>query len=131
MFDSGTGPPATVGFPPVKFRIKSPTSSVMPSERTSGGTPAFALHTNAGLGVAALAGALPRASSRAVYANVKNHLRDTAISFSLCELDIELMEDLRFNSRPDNYIGSICSEETRRANNQTQPLSGNQTRAGL
>src|SRR6267378_4597630 len=59
-FDSGTGPPAVVGFPPVQFRIKSPTSSVMPSERTRGGTPAFALHTNAG--TAALAGALPRLS---------------------------------------------------------------------
>src|ERR1700682_1624759 len=80
--DSGTAPPRTEGFPPVQFRNKSPTSSVMPSARMMGGTLAFALHQNAGLTACAFAGAVPRLSRMAATASPKNHLRRYAISFS-------------------------------------------------
>src|SRR5450631_3585986 len=41
-FEAGTVAPIWVGIPPVQFRVTSPTSSVKPSARTVGGTPAFA-----------------------------------------------------------------------------------------
>src|SRR5579864_7280546 len=47
--DCGIGCPPGVNVPPVQFKSKSPTNSAIPSARTIGGTPAFAVHVNAGL----------------------------------------------------------------------------------
>src|SRR5947209_12291240 len=50
MFACGTLTAGSVGRPPVQLRTRSPTSSVRPSARTVGGTPAFATHWNAPMG---------------------------------------------------------------------------------
>src|SRR5579862_8391461 len=47
-FEAGICAPSCVGIPPVQFNVTSPTSSVKPSARIVGGTPALATHWSAG-----------------------------------------------------------------------------------
>ncbi len=83
MLYNGICAPADVAVPPVHVRIRSPISSVIPSERTCGGTGEFAVQTNGGAKVACAEAETPVLSTSATTANAKSHLRKSAISFSL------------------------------------------------
>src|SRR5436190_5097068 len=82
MLACGIKLPTGVGVPPLQFRTMSPTSSVKPSERTVGGTPALAIHWTPFTVPCALAAGI-RPNSRVTAANASTYLRKSAISFSL------------------------------------------------
>src|SRR5579884_2699996 len=62
-FAVGTTAPTGVGVPPEQLRTMSPSSSVSPSERMVGGTPALAMHCMAGVTWACAAARQARNSS--------------------------------------------------------------------